>query len=107
MENGCLGELGAHDPPLGWLLLADGRDASVLLCFQLCYLSPALDMLLLADLVLDTTFMWELLMFLLLTPLLQLTAGPQTPMLLVQHEFLLAAAGVLVKPGSGSWVRPP
>lgn len=58
-------------------------------------------MLLLADLLMDTTFMREPLMLLLLTPSLQLTAVPQTPTPLVQHVLLLADAQALAKPGSG------
>jgi len=63
--------------------------------------------LLLADLVMDTTFTGELFMLWLLAPSLQLAAAPQTPALLVQHEFLLPDAWAPAKPGSGLWVRPP
>lgn len=40
-------------------------------------------------------------MLLLLTPSLQLTTVPQTPTLLVQHDFLLADAWALAKSGLG------
>lgn len=43
-------------PALAWLLLCVGRKVFVLLCFQPCHLSTALYMLLLADLVMDSTF---------------------------------------------------
>lgn len=69
--------------------------------FQPSNLSTALYMLLLADLVTDTTFMRELLVPLLLAPSLQLTTVPQTPMLLVHRAFLLADGWVFAKPGSG------
>ena len=85
---------------LAWLLLWLGRKLCVLLCFQPCHLSTALYTLLLAALVMDATFTWELFMLLLLTPSPQLTAVPPTPMLLVQHEFLFADARALAKPGS-------
>ncbi|XP_009945036.1 PREDICTED: keratin, type II cytoskeletal cochleal-like, partial [Leptosomus discolor] len=59
---------------------------------------------LLADLITDATFTWELLVLRLLT-LQLLAAVPQAPTLLVQHE--LADAGAVAKPGSGPVVRPP
>lgn len=71
----------------------------VSLRFQPCRSSAALYMLLLADLVMDTSFTWELLVL----PLR--TASPQTPALRLAlpflHELLLAGTWVLAKVGSG------